>query len=96
MSVKEKVPVIFRKHLFMGEWEVMAYFYDAPALPGNIMSYEHIGQHGEASLEYYHSGKPATPEEYAELLKELQCVYNDCELIVKKRINRDILASNWR
>lgn len=39
---------------------------------GFVMSYEHIGQHGGAD---YHgvvaATKPATPEEYADLLAEL-------------------------
>jgi len=55
--------------------DVIAFFPDQEANPGMVGAYEHIGQHGEA--DYYGLLKvtrPATPEEYAPLLKELKNV----------------------
>ena len=45
---------------------------------GNCMSYEHVGQHGGAHYGYCISVTvPATTEEYAPLLKEMQRIgYN--------------------
>jgi hypothetical protein len=42
---------------------------------GNVMSYQHIGQHGEASVMLGRSLKLATPEEYEPLLRELRRIY---------------------
>jgi hypothetical protein len=75
------IKVIFRVHNVKGEEpEVIAFF---PELPGSnayfqdCLSYVHTGQHGAASLEYYitHT-RPASPEEYKDLLDELQEIYS--------------------
>ena len=52
----EKVKVIFRKNK---DGEVIAFFPEFHVQRGNIMSYMHIGQHGEASLDFYYSTKKA-------------------------------------
>lgn len=51
--------------------EVNAFMPDSEANPGRILCYAHIGQHSEASMDYYHSGRPAKPHEYQELKDEL-------------------------
>lgn len=68
----EKTVVIFRKYKNNGD--ILALF---PELPwsgdSNVTSYEHMGQHGAA--DYNHCldiTKPAKPEEYAALKKELE------------------------
>lgn len=74
-------PVIFRADKF-GEHkgEVTAVF---PAEPAFVMSYEmtcyaHYGQHGSCSDEWYaDKTRPATPDEYAPLLRELVSVGYD-------------------
>lgn len=39
---------------------------------GHFMScYEHIGQHASCGMEWYRTTRPATPEQYADLLAEL-------------------------
>lgn len=43
--------------------------------PGSVISYMHIGQHGEASRHLGRRLKLATPEEYAPLLRELSGIY---------------------
>jgi hypothetical protein len=70
--------VIFRKWRDSGD--VIAFFPDQ--VDGiYISSYEHVGQHGNAT--YPHSGTvPASPEEYADLLAELKTVgYNDLRIV---------------
>ena len=78
MSKPEILPVLFR----MGRGECVAVF---PTLDGRgdpnrdgtslVTCYAHIGQHGEASRGWYRTARPATPEEIAPLLRELQGIY---------------------
>ena len=78
-------PVIFRK---FKTGEVLALF---PTLPGTndphtCQSYQHIGQHGAASADCSYT-KPATPAEYADLLRELVSIgYDDLKIV--KRFTR--------
>ena len=85
----EKVKVIFRKakNPYTNEYEVVAFFPEIEANYGRILSYMHIGQHSEADLGFYHVTKKATETEYKPLLEELKAIYEDCELIVKQKIN---------
>lgn len=70
--------VVFRKWPKSKGGEVIALFCNTASdcCPGMVMSYMHIGQHGEASRHLGASLKLATPEEYAPLLTELQSVYS--------------------
>jgi len=57
--------------------ECIAFLLDVIANPYYIMSYMHIGQHGEASIDFFRECKPATPEQYADLMWELDSIgYN--------------------
>tara|TARA_R110000824_G_scaffold25410_1_gene88539 strand:- start:182 stop:490 length:309 start_codon:yes stop_codon:yes gene_type:complete len=88
MQDEHKTKVIFRKWVNSGE--IIALFPEEPAdYDGyNCMSYMHIGQHGSASplLIDTHTTL-ATPEEYADLRRELEVAigYN---LDIKKRIHQ--------
>ena len=79
--------VIFRK---FKDGDVIALF---PGLPGDnspntCSSYQHIGQHGAASVDLVGDTKLATPEEYAPLQAELVRIgYADLRVI--KRIRYD-------
>lgn len=89
-----KVKVIFRK---TKGGEIIAFFPETEANHGNIMSYMHIGQHSEASLEYYWTTKKATEAEYKTLLDELKLRYDDCELIVRQKIfYNDLTDKAWK
>lgn len=88
-----KVKVIFRKDR---EGNIIAFLPELRVNHGNIMSYMHIGQHSEASLQYYWETVKATEEEYKPLLKELKSIYDDEALVIKKRLNMDKLRSMWR
>ena len=69
----EKVKVIFRKtkNPYTKEYEIVAFFPEIDTNYGKILSYMHIGQHGEADLEFYRETKKATEAEYKPLLEEL-------------------------
>lgn len=90
----EKVKVIYRKE---NNGNVIAFLPELSANIGNIVCYAHTGQHGEASLEYYHDTAEATPAEYAELHNELRSVYRDCELSIKRRLYyADLTGKAWK
>ena len=55
--------------------ECVAFLLDVDAKIGYVMSYMHVGQHGEASVEWMYSRCiPATPEQYADLKAELESI----------------------
>lgn len=87
----EKVKVIFRKT----ENDIIAFLPEIKVNRGNIMSYMHIGQHGEASYEFYTKTKKATETEYKPLLEELKVIYNDCILEVKQKLYYNDLIEAW-
>lgn len=71
--------------------DVIAFMPDSETNPGRVLSYEHIGQHGEAD----YGGllpvtRPATPAEYADLLAELVSIGYDP--IICKRLTRGTLT----
>ena len=82
---KEEVEVEFKKTPEDGT--VIAFFpqtmHDGSCNPGNIMSYEHNGQHGEASIDFYNDCTTCLEEDFANLLHELEGIYDDCQLVVK-------------
>ena len=90
----DKVKVIFRKNK---NNDVIAFFPEARVNYGNIMSYMHIGQHGEASYEFYLTTRKANKNEYTDLFAELRKIYDDCELVVKQKINyNDLRDKAWK
>ena len=89
----EKVKVIFRK---IKDGQVIAFFPEFHVQRGNIMSYMHIGQHGEASLDFYYSTAKANAQEYELLFNELKTIYNDCVLVVKQKLNYKDLLTAWK
>jgi hypothetical protein len=62
--------VIFKMSL----GECVAFLLDCEANHGNVLSYMHIGQHGEASMEFFRECKLATKEEYKNLREELESI----------------------
>lgn len=89
-----KLKVIYRKD---SDGKVTAFMPELPANYGKIVCYAHMGQHSEASIEYYHSTETALPSEYEPLHKELKAIYNDYELSVKRRLTySDLTDKAWR
>ena len=88
----EKVKVIFRKNK---DGQVIAFFPEFHVQRGNIMSYMHVGQHGEASLDFYYSTKKASVQEYDALFNELKTIYDDCILVAKQKMNYTDLVNAW-
>ena len=84
-----KVKVIFRKDK---EGSIIAFLPELRVNHGNIMSYMHIGQHDEASYQFYTETKKADESEYNSLLDELKSIYDDCILVVNQRLRYDDLV----
>ena len=63
------IVVYFRK---FPDGDVIALWDDGSTNPGLIASYQHIGQHSEASPDLLEELEPATPDEYESLLNELE------------------------
>jgi len=66
--------------------ECIAFLLDVDANDGYVMSYMHVGQHGEASLDFFYDCKPATPDQYADLMWELDSIGYNVDL--RSRWNR--------
>lgn len=74
--------VIFRKDKKTGE--IIAFFPETykEYKNGRMLCYVHIGQHGEANLEYYWDTKKAIEVEYKTLLNELILIgYDDLKIM---------------
>lgn len=87
MTTRPKLPILFRISS-NDKKDVYALF---PTLPGTYerhtcTCYQHVGQHSSADYNWcIASSRPATPEEYSDLLKELTQIYDDSELVVYQR-----------
>ena len=56
---------------------------------GNVTSYMHVGQHGEA--DYYgiiRGSKPATEDQYKDLFQELESIGYNLEIVKKRNYNK--------
>ena len=90
----DKVKVIFRKDK---EGNIIAFLPELRVNYGNIASYMHIGQHSEASYQFYTETKKANESEYNSLLDELKSIYDDCIFVVKRRLSYDDLVNKaWQ
>ena len=84
METTEKTQVHFIMLAFnKDEPEVLALFPEIKGdLQGNCSSYLHCGQHGAANyLHCIQNSRNATPDEYAELHKELESIGYNLEVL---------------
>ena len=84
-----KTKVIFRKWR-NDPYTVIALF---PEIPGTndchtCLSYEHIGQHGAASVDLTPYTELAKPDDYAELKRELESIGYNLQVIKKTNYQR--------
>jgi len=70
---------------FYPESECIAFLLDCDANRYSVLSYMHIGQHGEASIYFMRDCKLATPEQYEDLKSELESL--GYILSIRKRWN---------
>jgi hypothetical protein len=81
--------VIIRQYgcRYHGEF-IIAFLPDEPSNFGRIMSYEHIGQHGEASIEFYQNTEATdeTSPEAQSLIAELRSIGYNPRIV--KRLTR--------
>lgn len=82
MKDKEQTKVVFRK---FKDGEIIALF---PEIVSGyyIMSYMHIGQHGEASPLLVSDTKPATKAEYLPLFRELSGLGYNLRIMRRMRV----------
>lgn len=98
LDARPALPVIFRADWNSREGGAVHITAVFPTLPGNsdprtATCYAHIGQHSACSPEWYRSTqRPATPEEYSDLLRELRGIYerdDDSDAV------RLVIAKRW-
>lgn len=77
-AIEPPTPVVFRTDRagrFKGA--ITAVFPTLPGSPCMLLCYTHVGQHGSCSLDWLRDTRPATPQEYAALARELEQIgYN--------------------
>ena len=79
---EEKTKVIFRKDKEDGD--IIAVFAEDIQSNNMIGCYVHLGQHTTMSLDYYSKETiPATPEEYADLKRELESIGYNIEVVTE-------------
>ena len=88
MPDTETTIVVFRKWHddgYIGDG-IIALFPELTDEIGKVLSYEHVGQHGDASYNHViYNSRAATPEEYAALKRELESPPYGYKLAVRKR-----------
>jgi hypothetical protein len=95
----DTIPVIFRVFPKKEGGDVVALF---PTLPGThewwtCSSYMHVGQHGGADCRGLISmTRPATPDEYAALKRELESPPYEYRLKVVRRVSRAMIVARRR
>lgn len=73
LNYYEETDIVYTHVTFkVSDGEVVAFLWDVDANTGNVMSYMHFGQHGEASHEFYFSVPHATYAQYKDLYEELE------------------------
>lgn len=75
-------PTEVQFRLFRGE--VTAVFPYEVETPNDIMCYAHIGQHSVCCWNFNYMSKPATPEQYADLYKELEQIGYKLKVIKRR------------
>jgi acyl-CoA thioesterase len=86
-----KVDIVFRVDKTRnGNGEVFALFpHDCCNHNGNVTSYQHVGQHSSANYKHcLEMSKPATPEQYADLLKELESIGYEVNIVKKQNYEK--------
>lgn len=100
MSTSDKEPtvVVYRRFPKKEGNDVIALFPYEPGTddPGTMSSYQHIGQHGSASMHLVYETRPAKLEEpdVAALHRELESI--GYRLVVRKRIGHDAFRARQK
>lgn len=80
-------------HFKKNKGDIIAFFID---VEHGLMSYQHIGQHAEASRQFYRECEECDFEEYEPLLKELyQIGYDNITVVMSKERFEEYLEIGW-
>ncbi len=82
------ISVLPRMEYNAGEWTPILFLPDAEVNFGMIGCYSHIGQHSEASLDYYRDTRAPKDGECDDLLREYASIPPRCKLRVLRRLQR--------
>lgn len=94
---RPELPVIFRMEGNAKDgFTPVAFFPTSPGTrdPHSVVCYSHVGQHGTSRADYYAKTRPASPKQYAALLRELRSIHerddaaDPVRLIVKQTWSR--------
>lgn len=91
MAIEPLTPVIFKRAIEDGE--IIAFFPQDTGTsdPYTMSCYVHNGQHCSGSIDYLQQCKPAKPDEYAPLARELQRI--GYRLTIRRRHTRADLSA---
>ena len=97
--MSDRTKVIFKMARYddrsLGE-EVLAFFPGVASNRGMVMCYSHVGQHGEASYDFFlENCRPCSEKEYGPLKKELEVLFG-YRFKIMKRMTRKDLEEAWR
>jgi hypothetical protein len=90
MKSEERVPTVIKFYFNEREQDLFALFVHSDEGRGHKLCYSHIGQHCGCCIEYVNESRPATKEEYKDLLEELTSIGYDV-LIPQKSDAVDLL-----
>lgn len=87
------IRAVFRKDRHCGD--VIAFLPDMEANEGNIMSYGHNGQHGEATYSYYlDECEDCTADEFVDLKREIEGLFH-CDIEVVDAVSKEDVVKIW-
>ncbi len=75
-------PTEVQFRMFRGE--VTAFFPYEVESPNHVMCYAHNGQHSMCVWNFHQTSKPATPDQYADLYKELEQIGYKLKVIKRR------------
>lgn len=89
-----RIRAVFRKDRHCGD--VLAFLPDMEANEGNIMSYGHNGQHGEATYSYYlDECDGCSEEEFGDLKHEIEDLCH-CDVEVVDAVSKEDVLKIWK
>ena len=90
-EIKERIKVDVQFRIFKGEL-IAVFPYEIYSRSCCVMCYAHVGQHSGCVWYINQFSKPATEEQYKDLLKELQAIGYDVNIIKRRNHSKYLEA----